>query len=125
MARSAGLILHPTSLPGPFGIGDLGPEAEKFLDWAASAGQSLWQILPLHPTGPGDSPYGASSAFAGNPLLLSPERLCEEELEDFRIGPERTSWLSDWALFAALKTRHAGPWTSWRDGLSRRRPEAL
>src|SRR5438876_7520990 len=80
MARSAGLILHPTSLPGRFGIGDLGPEAEKFLDWAASAGQGLWQILPLHPTGPGDSPYGASSAFAGNPLLLSPERLHEEGL---------------------------------------------
>jgi 4-alpha-glucanotransferase len=59
-------------------VGDLGPEAEKFLEWARSAGQSLWQVLPLHPTGPGDSPYGATSAFAGNPLLISPERLVEE-----------------------------------------------
>ena len=75
--RRAGVLLHPTSLPGRFGIGDLGPEAERFLDWAQAAGQSLWQVLPLHPTTHG-SPYGASSAFAGNPLLISPERLGEE-----------------------------------------------
>jgi len=78
--RSAGLLLHPTSLPGRFGIGDLGPESERFLDWAVSAGQQLWQVLPLQPAGGGDSPYSAASAFAGNPLLLSPERLVEEKL---------------------------------------------
>ena len=75
--RSSGILLHPTSLPGPFGIGDLGPEAEKFLDWAAAAGQTLWQILPTGPTG-GGSPYTCLSAFAGNPLWISPERLVED-----------------------------------------------
>jgi len=75
--RSSGILLHPTSLPGPFGVGDLGPEAEKFLDWAAAAGQTLWQILPIGPTG-GGSPYTSLSAFAGNPLWISPERLVED-----------------------------------------------
>jgi len=75
--RSAGILLHPTSLPGRFGIGDFGPEAARFLEWAQSAGQRIWQVLPLHPA-PHGSPYGASSAFAGNPLLISPDRLCEE-----------------------------------------------
>ena len=65
--RSSGVLLHPTSLPGPFGIGDLGPAADRFLDWAAAAGQTLWQILPIGPTG-GGSPYTCLSAFAGNPL---------------------------------------------------------
>ena len=78
--RRAGLLLHPTSLPGRFGVGDLGHEAVAFLDWARSAGQGLWQVLPLHPTGPHDSPYGATSAFAGNPLLISPELLRDEGL---------------------------------------------
>jgi 4-alpha-glucanotransferase len=77
--RGAGILLHPTSLPGGFGIGDFGPEAERFLEWAQAAGQALWQVLPLHPA-PHGSPYGASSAFAGNPLLISPERLLEEGL---------------------------------------------
>ncbi len=78
--RHAGILLHPTSLPGRFGIGDLGPQADLFLDWAASAGQTLWQVLPLGPTGHGNTPYGSSSAFAGNPLLISPERLCRDGL---------------------------------------------
>ncbi|MEO8430959.1 MAG: 4-alpha-glucanotransferase [Acidobacteriota bacterium] len=77
-ARIAGILLHVSSLPGRFGIGDLGPGAVTFLDWAARAGQSLWQVLPLAPTGGGHSPYGGSSAFAGNPLFLSPERLAAE-----------------------------------------------
>ena len=76
--RRAGILLHPTSLPGRFGVGDLGPEADRFLAWAQSAGQSLWQVLPLHPTFSGDSPYGAASAFAGSPLMISPERLVED-----------------------------------------------
>ncbi len=78
--RIAGLLLHPTSLPGPFGIGDFGAEADCFLQWAARAGISVWQILPLGPTGHGNSPYSGTSAFAGNPLLLSPQRLYEEGL---------------------------------------------
>ena len=80
IARAAGLVLHPTSLPGPCGIGDFGPGAARFLDWAASAGQSVWQVLPLGPTGYGDSPYLSQSSFGGNPFLVSPERLREEDL---------------------------------------------
>ena len=69
--RSSGILLHPTSLPGAAGIGDLGPSAHNFVDWLASAGQALWQVLPLGPTGYGDSPYQSFSSFAGNPLLIS------------------------------------------------------
>ena len=75
--RSSGILLHPTSLPGRFGIGDLGPRARAFVDFLADAGQTLWQVLPLGPTGFGDSPYQCFSAFAGNPLLISPEYLVE------------------------------------------------
>jgi len=80
VSRSAGILLHPTSLPGPFAIGDVGPCAERFLAWAEAAGQRLWQVLPLGPTGAGNSPYTSASAFAGNPLLISPELLAEEGL---------------------------------------------
>jgi 4-alpha-glucanotransferase len=75
--RASGVILHPTSLPGPFGIGDLGPCALEFIEQLASARQRVWQVLPLGPTGYGDSPYQSPSAFAGNPLLISLERLIE------------------------------------------------
>ncbi|MCX7017676.1 MAG: 4-alpha-glucanotransferase [bacterium] len=78
--RLAGIILHPTSLPGPYGIGDIGPGAIQFLDWMRDAGLAYWQVLPLGPTSFGDSPYQCFSAFAGNPLLVSPELLCEEGL---------------------------------------------
>ena len=69
-SRSSGVLLHPTSLPGPFGIGDLGASAFEFIDLLAAAGQRLWQVLPLGPTGYGNSPYQCFSAFAGNPLLI-------------------------------------------------------
>ena len=78
--RSTGILLHPTSLPGPYGIGDLGPSAYRFIRFLKNAGVSLWQILPLGPTGYGNSPYASSSSFAGNPMLLSPEILAEEGL---------------------------------------------
>ena len=68
--RASGVLLHPTSLPGPYGVGDLGAEARAFADFLAAAGQTLWQVLPLGPTGYGDSPYQCFSAFAGNPLLV-------------------------------------------------------
>lgn len=68
--RASGILLHPTSLPGPYGSGDLGADAYRFVDWLVSAGQSLWQILPLGGIGPGCSPYMSSSAFAGNVLLI-------------------------------------------------------
>ena len=75
--RSSGILLHPTCLPGPFGIGELGKEAYRFADFLADAGQSLWQVLPLGPTGFADSPYQLFSTFAGNPLLISLELLAE------------------------------------------------
>jgi len=68
--RCSGILLHPTSLPGPHGSGDFGPDAHRFVDWLHSAGQRLWQILPLGGIGPGNSPYMSSSAFAGNVLLI-------------------------------------------------------
>jgi len=78
--RSSGILLHPTSLPGPYGIGDLGPQAYAFADFLRRSGQSLWQVLPLGPTGYGDSPYACYSAFAGNTLLISPEQLFTDGL---------------------------------------------
>ena len=78
--RSAGVLLHPTSLPGRYGIGDIGPQAYHFIDYLVGAGIKLWQVLPLGPTGYGDSPYQAFSAFAGNPYLISPDLLLKDGL---------------------------------------------
>src|SRR3954452_10725882 len=89
--RSAGVLLHPTSLPGAHGIGELGPEALRFISYLHEAGMKIWQMLPLNPTGYGDSPYQSFSAFAGNPLLISLEKLVEEGLlvgDDLRDAPE-------------------------------------
>ena len=69
LPRASGVLLHPTSLPGRHGIGDLGAEAHAFVDFLAATGQRWWQILPLGPTGYGNSPYQSTSSFAGNPLL--------------------------------------------------------
>ncbi|HEV3468125.1 MAG TPA: 4-alpha-glucanotransferase [Pyrinomonadaceae bacterium] len=88
--RTSGILLHPTSLPGRFGVGDLGAEAYRFVDWLGAAGQHLWQVLPLGPTGYGNSPYQCFSAFAGNTLLVSPELLVEQGLlaaEDLAGAP--------------------------------------
>ena len=76
--RRSGILLHPTSLPGPHGSGDFGPAAYHFVDWLHSAGQRLWQVLPLSPIGPGNSPYASVSAFAGNPLLIALEPLMDK-----------------------------------------------
>ena len=78
--RASGILLHPTSFPTRFGIGDLGPRAHEFLDWLAAAGQRYWQVLPLCPADPGGSPYQSASSFAGHPLLVSPEFLMEDGL---------------------------------------------
>lgn len=89
--RSSGVILHPTSLPGPDGIGDFGPEAYRWVNFLKQCGFRLWQVLPLSPTGYGDSPYQSFSAFAGNPYLISPALLLEDELlapSDLRDRPE-------------------------------------
>jgi len=91
--RSSGVLLHPTSLPGRYGIGDLGDSAYRFADFLLQSGQRLWQVLPLGPTGYGDSPYACYSAFAGNTLLISFERLLklgllvENDLSDFVQSP--------------------------------------
>lgn len=90
LTRCSGVLLHPTSLPGPYGIGELGAAARHFIDWLARAGQSYWQVMPLGPTGYGDSPYQAFSAFAGNPYLIDLTTLREQGLlteADFAAQP--------------------------------------
>ena len=91
--RVSGILLHPTSLPGAHGIGDLGPQAHRFLDFLADSGCNLWQVLPLGPTGYGDSPYQCFSAFAGNTYLISLEALLAEGLltpADLEDAPDFT-----------------------------------
>ena len=89
--RGSGVLLHVTSLPSPYGIGDVGPSAFTWLDRLCKAGQSWWQALPLGPTGYGNSPYQLLSSFAGNELLISPESLVEEGLLE-RSGQQRPSF---------------------------------
>src|SRR5258708_9237071 len=94
--RSSGILLHPTSLPGRFGIGDLGPESYHFADFLAEAGLHIWQMLPLSPAGYGESPYQSLSSFAGNPMLISLEKLAEhgylapQDVENSPPFPEGT-----------------------------------
>jgi 4-alpha-glucanotransferase len=154
LSRAAGILLHPTSLPGPNGIGELGAEAHRFLDVLAEAGVRIWQVLPLGPTGFGDSPYQCFSAFAGNPLLVDvpgngsdfPAHAVAFEgviphkrgLVDWAIAAwkpdsgyaafvaDHTAWLEDYALFMALKQAHGGvAWTDWEREAARRDPEAI
>jgi len=88
--RRSGILMHPTSFPGRFGIGDLGEAAYQFVDFLASTGQTYWQVLPLSPTGYGDSPYQGLSAFAGNPMLISPDKLVEiGHLSAEDVAPEQ------------------------------------
>jgi len=104
--RSSGVLLHPTSLPGPFGIGDFGKEARRFVDFLAAAGQAFWQIMPLGPPGYGGSPYASTSAFAGNVNLISPEELVavglldEADVED---PPDFPAELTDQGKVIAYK----------------------
>ena len=109
--RTAGVLLHITSLPGPHGMGDFGPDAFRFVDWLASAGQRLWQLLPTTPIGPGDSPYQGVSAFAGSPWMVALEPLIAKgwlaapELPDFdaqRVDYGRvTPWREEQLRLAA------------------------
>jgi 4-alpha-glucanotransferase len=106
--RASGVLLHPTSLPGRFGVGDLGPEAWRFVDLLETMGQSLWQVLPLGPTGYGDSPYQCFSAFAGNPLLISLEMLVTDGLlaeSDLAEVPEFPTTEVDYGPVIEFKTR--------------------
>jgi 4-alpha-glucanotransferase len=103
----SGVLLHPTSLPGRFGVGDLGPEATRFVDFLAASGQSLWQILPLGPPSIANSPYQGLSASAGNALLISPERLVEDGLlapDDIARPPEFSLARVDFGDAIAFKT---------------------
>ncbi|MEJ7618518.1 MAG: 4-alpha-glucanotransferase [Pyrinomonadaceae bacterium] len=102
--RASGILLHPTSLPGRFGIGDLGRAAYAFVDFLIESRQSLWQVLPLGPTGYGDSPYQCFSAFAGNTLLISPERLVADELLDAHDISQVPSFPADKVDFGAVIT---------------------
>ncbi|MCU0304318.1 MAG: 4-alpha-glucanotransferase [Thermoanaerobaculales bacterium] len=105
MNRAAGVLLHPTCLPSPHGIGDLGPTAHAYLDWLAAAGVAWWQVLPLNPPGPGHSPYSATSTFAGNPLLISPELLVEDGLLDERDLTDGPDLPDEWVDFAGVVPR--------------------
>ena len=144
--RSAGILLHPTSLPGPNGIGELGPDAFRFLDFLNAAGMTIWQMLPLGPTGYGDSPYQCFSAFAGNPMLINIpgatstlpqsevdfaaiisrkrpqlQQLFERFVPDarFQKWTKQQPWLDDFALFSTIKAEHEGAaWTDWASPLA-------
>lgn len=104
--RSSGVLLHPTSLPGPYGSGDLGPEAFSFIEFLAEAGQKIWQVLPLNPTGYGDSPYQCFSAFAGNPMLISLDILADRGLlsqEDLATVPVLPTQSIDYGAVIAFR----------------------
>lgn len=102
-SRASGVLFHPTSLPGPLGIGNLGPAAHRFAELLASAGQSWWQMLPVAPPVNGNSPYTAVSAFAGNPLLVSLEKLAED-------GLLRADEIPPYKDFVAGRVRYAAVW---------------
>lgn len=105
MTRFAGVLVHPTSFPGRYGIGDLGDKAYQFIDFLVNSKQTLWQILPLGPTGYGDSPYQSFSAFAGNPLLINPDYLVRDgylppeavqQVPDFPVHKVDFGWVIDY-----------------------------
>src|SRR5215469_8717439 len=102
--RSSGILLHPTSLPGLSGIGELGPQAHAFADFLRDSGQRIWQVLPLGPTGYGDSPYQCFSAFAGNPLLISMDRLVERGYLEARDLEDRPAVSADCVDYGAVIT---------------------
>jgi 4-alpha-glucanotransferase len=99
--RKSGVLLHPTSLPGPEGIGTLGPEARQFVDFLHLAGQSVWQLLPLGPTAYGNSPYSCYSAFAGNPLLIDMSALVRDG--DLAASDVKGSFPAEWVDFPQVE----------------------
>src|SRR5580704_7062456 len=104
--RCSGILLHVTSLPGPHGIGDLGASAHQFIDFLAESGQTIWQVLPVSPTGYGDSPYQCFSAFAGNPLLIDLMKLQEQgrlEPRDLTVASQLPKDYVDYAKVIDLK----------------------
>lgn len=107
--RSSGILLHPTSLPGPFGSGDFGSGAYQFIDWLKSAGQTYWQILPLGEIGPGNSPYMSCSAFAGNVLLIDLAELAHQgwlSQSDLIPHPEFRAERIEFSLVVPFRLEH-------------------
>ena len=116
--RASGILLHPTSLPGAYGIGDLGPEAFRFVDFLKAAKQTYWQVLPLGPTGWGDSPYSSFSAFAGNTLLISPEQLFDDGLlKDLPAAVERSDRVDYGAVYDSKKEMLRSAFEKWNGEL--------
>ncbi len=125
--RASGILLHPTSLPGDYGIGDLGYSAYQFVDVLAAAGQTYWQMLPLGPTGYGDSPYSSYSAFAGNTLLISPDKLVADGVIGSDVVDAKPDFPSDqvdygmvidwkaWLLSRAFESFQSGSDPDLRD----------
>jgi len=117
--RRSGVLLHPTSLPGPYGLGELGENAIRWLDWLAEAGQRVWQVLPLGPTGYGDSPYQSFSSFAGSPFLISLERLYEEGwlAADDLVGGDFSDGRADFGPVIEFRLqalrRATAAWRAW------------
>ncbi len=105
--RSSGILMHPTSLPGRFGVGDIGPEAHRFVEFLAESGQRWWQTLPLGPTGAGNSPYQSHSSFAGNPLLISPEAMVERGWLEESDLPEPVAATDNVEYMEAIRTKNA------------------
>ncbi|MGH2548942.1 MAG: 4-alpha-glucanotransferase [Thermomicrobiales bacterium] len=120
LTRGGGILLHPTSLPGPNGIGEIGDAAFRFVDWLERAGIRYWQVMPLGPTGYGDSPYASSSAFAGNPLLISLDWLVGDgllehhELDELRQLPNHT--VDFGAVITLKRGLHEAAFERWRSG---------
>jgi 4-alpha-glucanotransferase len=116
--RASGVLLHPTSLPGPGGLGSLGPEAERFLEDLQRAGQRIWQILPLGPTGSGNSPYQSFTAFGGNPLLVSLEWLAEDGIlaDDVLDGDFPDDRVDFGAVIPFRKERLRWAWDGFQEG---------
>jgi 4-alpha-glucanotransferase len=104
LERASGILAHPTSFPGPHGVGDMGSGAYQFVDWLALGGQQYWQLMPLSPTGYGDSPYAALSAFAGNPLLVSIEGLSFLGLDSGGDSRGFSEYEVDYGAATAYKT---------------------
>jgi 4-alpha-glucanotransferase len=121
LPRRSGVLLHPTSLPGPYGLGELGPHALRWLDWLQASGQRVWQVLPLGPTGYGDSPYQSFSTFAGNPYLISLERLRDEgwlqpgDVAGGEFGPGRVDFGPVIAFRLRALARAADAWLKRAD----------
>lgn len=117
IARSSGILLHPSSLPGRYGIGDFGPQAYRWVDFMADSGCTHWQMLPLGHTGFGDSPYQSFSSFAGNPLLISPDHLLEEGLVKESDLDNPPAFLDRRVDFAAVR--------KWKDQLIKKALDQL